>query len=320
MTHNSNRRSLAGSFLLCAAVLLALPSAWASQAQPAAQDPAADLLKQGQQLLRDGKLDDALATFRAAAAKAPVPSAAAANANIQAGIALDLMGKYSEARVPFAKAADVAAAPAEKARARRAAAMSYAFERNCAGIVKEAGPVFDEYLAAKDYANAGGVANELARACLESGDIDKAAAWYKRGYEAAIQAPELKPAEKDLWDFRWEHAQARLAARRNQPAEARKHADAAKAIHAKGANPEQAQFVPYLDGYVAFYAGDYQAALPELLKGNQNDPLVLCLAAQAYEKTGDQATAKEYYQKVMASPGHTPTNAWARPIAKEKLK
>ena len=32
------------------------------------------------------------------------------------------------------------------------------------------------------------------------------------------------------------------------------------------------RFFPYLQGYVAFYAGDYKAALEELLKANQNDP------------------------------------------------
>jgi hypothetical protein len=34
----------------------------------------------------------------------------------------------------------------------------------------------------------------------------------------------------------------------------------AKAILDKGTIPEQAQFFPYLKGYVAFYAGDYKAA------------------------------------------------------------
>jgi hypothetical protein len=33
--------------------------------------------------------------------------------------------------------------------------------------------------------------------------------------------PDIKPAQKDLWEFRWEHAQARIAARRGNPASAR---------------------------------------------------------------------------------------------------
>jgi len=43
------------------------------------------------------------------------------------------------------------------------------------------------------------------------------------------------------------------------------------------------------------------------------------LLAQSYEKTGDGAHAKEYYNKVMANNGHGPTNAFARPVARKKL-
>jgi tetratricopeptide (TPR) repeat protein len=70
---------------------------------------------------------------------------------------------------------------------------------------------------------------------------------------------------------------------------------------------------------VAFYAGDHQAALAELLKSNQNDPFILALIAQAHEKLGNKDQATEYYRKVLASNAHSPTNAYARPLAKEKL-
>ncbi len=119
--------------------------------------------------------------------------------------------------------------------------------------------------------------------------------------------------------FAEEHAQARIAARRRQAAEAQQHLAAAKALYDKGTNPEQAQYVPYLVGYVAFYGGDYQTALAELQKGNQNDPFILSLIAQAYERLGDKDKATEYYRKVLTSNGHSPTNAYARPLAKAKL-
>ena len=44
------------------------------------------------------------------------------------------------------------------------------------------------------------------------------------------------------------------------------------------------------------------------------------LLAQAYEKSGDQTRATEYYRKVMTSNAHNPTNAFARPLAKKKLE
>ncbi|MBP7570111.1 MAG: tetratricopeptide repeat protein [Acidobacteria bacterium] len=319
MTRQLKISSLAGLCLLAATLAAAQqPPTPPSAAPVVAQEPAADLLKQGQQLLREGKHQEALAAFRDAIAKAPASSPTWASAQLQAGVVLDLLGKYEEARIHLSKAID-AAPPQDKPRARRTMAMSYAFERNCDGAEKYQAPVYESYLEAKDFFMAGEVANELARVCLESGNPDKALTWYQRGYAAGIKEPGITPERRDLWEFRWEHAQARIAARRGEADEAKKHVAAAKAIHDKGANPEQAQFVPYLVGYVAFYTGDYQTALAELQKGNQNDPFILALIAQAHEKLGNKDQAMEYYRKAAASNAHNPTNAYARPLAKEKL-
>jgi tetratricopeptide (TPR) repeat protein len=94
---------------------------------------------------------------------------------------------------------------------------------------------------------------------------------------------------------------------------------AARAILDRGTNTEQAQFLPYLVGYVAFYGGDYRTALAELQRANQNDPFIESLIAQAYEQLGDKDRAAEYYRKVLTSNAHGPTNAFARPLAKQKL-
>jgi tetratricopeptide (TPR) repeat protein len=232
---------------------------------------------------------------------------------------LDLMGRYAEARKYLTRAIEIAPTPQNRVSATRAMAISHAFERNCAGATQYEAPVYDEYLKAGDFFMAGEIANELARVCLESGDFDAAEKWYRTGYEAGPREPNITPARKDLWEFRWEHAQARLAARRGNAAEARKHVEAAEAVFAKGTNPEQAPFLPYLVGYVAFYGGDYQAALADLQKSNQNDPFILALIAQSYEKLGDQAHATEYYKKALGSNAHSPTGAYARPLAKQKL-
>ena len=55
---------------------------------------------------------------------------------------------------------------------------------------------------------------------------------------------------------------------------------------------------------MAFYDGDYKTAITELRKASQEDPFILMLLAQSYEKVGDAARAKEYYGKVMANYGH----------------
>jgi len=43
------------------------------------------------------------------------------------------------------------------------------------------------------------------------------------------------------------------------------------------------------------------------------------LIGESYEKSGDRPQAMDYYSKVLASNGHNPTNAFARPLARKKL-
>jgi tetratricopeptide (TPR) repeat protein len=315
-----------GVFALGAAGLVAAAPASAQapapaqqQAPPAAQqapDPAADALRAGQQLMRDGKADEALAAYVKAVEQFP----SSVPARIRVGQHLDLMGRYAEARTHFEKALAMPLTPAQEATALRSMAIAYAFESNCKAAIPYESRLYERYLSKdKDFYMAGEIANELARICLESGDFATAEAWYKRGYEAGLQEPSISAARKDLWEFRWQHAQARLAARRGNKLLADKHVAAAKAALDTGTNPEQAPFFPYLAGYVAFYSGDYKSALAELLKGNQSDPFVLSLIAQSYEKLGDQAAATDHYKKVMTFATHNPNNAFARPLARKKL-
>jgi tetratricopeptide (TPR) repeat protein len=286
-----------------------------ARAQVAApSDDASALVKQGQKLNGEGKQDEALTLYKQALEKSPNLY----EAHLESGIALDLKGDYAAAREHLMKAIDVAPAD-QKNRALRVMAFSYAFESNAAEAEKYEKQVFDVLMAKPDFEAAAGVANELARIKLESGDVDGAAKWYKTGYDTAKRKTEMKDTDKNLWAFRWAHAQARIAARRGQSDEAQKQVAAAKAALEKASNPDQAAFFPYLTGYVAFYGGDYKTAIAELGKANQEDPFILMLLAQSYEKSGDATRAKEYYGKVMANNGHGPTNAFARPIARKKL-
>src|SRR5438445_3617640 len=286
----------------------------AARAQGAPSDDAQVLVKQGQKLNSEGKQDEALKLYKRALETSPNSY----EAHLESGVALDLKGDYAAAREHLKKAIEVAPAD-QKSRALRMMAFSYAFESNSAEAEKCEKPVFDALLAKPDFEGAAGVANELARIKLESGDIDGAANWYKTGYDTAMLKVDLKDTDKSPWAFRWAHAQARIAARRGQRDEAQKQVATAKAALEKANNPDQAQFFPYLTGYVAFYIGDYNSAIAELGKASQEDPFILMLLAQAYEKTGDAVRAKEYYGKVMANNGHGPTNAFARPVARRKL-
>jgi len=124
-----------------------------------------------------------------------------------------------------------------------------------------------------------------------------------------------------LWNFRWEHAQARIAVRRGNMAEARKHVAAAKAVLDKDAEMAEAQavFFPYLTGYVAFYFGDYKTAQEDLQKASLSDPFIQCLLGQTYEKLGDKEKAMDCYRKAATATAHNPPAAFGRPFAVRKL-
>jgi tetratricopeptide (TPR) repeat protein len=272
-------------------------------------------VKQGQQLMREGKVDDALALYRQTLHTSPDSFLA----NIAMGSVLDLTGQGKEARQYLAKAIQVADTPERKAMAQRTMAMSYAFEGNCKKAIQYEQQVFDYFGGVKNFFQQGEIADEGARVCIDSGDLDAAYSWYQTGHDIGLKEPNIKPARVDLWEFRWQHAQARIAARRGNQAEAQKHVAAAKAILNKGTNPEQVLFLPYLIGYVAYYGGDYKTALEELLKANQTDPFIQCMIAQTYEKLGDREKAFEYYREAAAAISHNPPAAHAVPFSKKKL-
>jgi tetratricopeptide (TPR) repeat protein len=282
---------------------------------PAPQREQPEFIRQGQQLMRAGKLEDALALYRQTLQSSPL----SLPANAAAGSVLDLLGRGEEARKYFQKAIDIADTAENKAVAQRVMAMSYAFEANCKKTVEYEQKAIDYYASVKNLFQQGELADEAARVCIDSGELDNAFKWYQIGHDTGLKEPDIKPARVDLWNFRWEHAQARIAARRGNQAEAQKYLAAAKAILDKGAIPEQAPFFPYLQGYVAFYAQDYQSALEALLKANQNDPFIQCLLGQTYEKLGQKDQATESYRKAASAIAHNPPTAYAVPFAKKKL-
>ena len=271
----------------------------------------------GAQQARSGNLDEALTTFQKDIAADPQASAP----NCGAGIVLDLMGRTAEAKKYFEKAIETASTPQAKANAERSMALSYAFDGDCANTIKYEQKVLDYFVSTGDFYNQGEIADEAARVCIDAGKLDDAEKWYKTGHDLGLKQPDATPDRKHLWEFRLEHALARLAARRSNSAEAAKHVGAAKAI--LDADPtlsgQQAQFYPYLTGYVDYYLGNYKGALEELQKANQNDAFIQCLIGMTYEKLGDKDKAKEFYTKASKVMGHNPPAAFARPFARKKL-
>jgi tetratricopeptide (TPR) repeat protein len=250
---------------------------------------------------------------------------------IAEGTRLDLEGKTAEAKTAFQKAIDTAANPAAKANAQRAMAMSYAFDGDCKSTGKYEQMVIDYWKTqekeqpATAFYQEGEMANEAARVCIDNGDLNEAQRWYKAGREMGLKEPNIAAGRKALWEYRTRHALARIAARRGDKREAQSHIAAAKAALAEiqksdeSLYTQQKAFLPYLTGYVALYGGDYKTALADLQQANTSDPFIQCLIGMAYEKSGDQAQATEWYRKASAVRAHNPPAAFAKPFTRKKL-
>ncbi|MHB0961773.1 MAG: tetratricopeptide repeat protein [Gemmatimonadaceae bacterium] len=247
---------------------------------------------------------------------------------------LDSRGETAKARELFQALIDGAPNAAAKAASQRAMAMSYAFDGDCKNTVKYEEMVMAYWVTREQaepqnaFYQQGEMANEAARVCIDAGDLDTAERYYRLGSELGNKEPEPRTHPRSLWDFRLEHALARLAARRGDKAAAARHVAAArKALDSDSAMAvQQERFFPYLTGYVALYTGDLVRAEADLaraisLRGSERDPFFHALLGMTYEKQGQAAKAKEFFQKAYdhAANGHNPPAAFTRPFARKKL-
>ncbi|MHB1312233.1 MAG: tetratricopeptide repeat protein [Gemmatimonadaceae bacterium] len=246
---------------------------------------------------------------------------------------LDTEGRTREARVIFQALVDGAPDAAARAAAQRAMAMSYAFDGDCQNTLKYEAMVI-AYWKTREQAepqNAfyqqGEMANEGARVCIDAGDLQTAEKYYRLGTELGMKEPEPRTHSANLWNFRLEHALARLAARRGDKASALAHVAAARKLldGDSALAAAQERFYPYLVGYVALYTGDLATAETELtrtiaMRGNERDPFFHALLAMTHDKMGRADAAKPLWQKAYdLSTAHNPPAAHVRPLARRKL-
>jgi tetratricopeptide (TPR) repeat protein len=246
---------------------------------------------------------------------------------------LDSEGKTTEARALFTALIASAPDPAARAAAQRSMAMSYAFDGDCANAIRYEEMVIAYWVTreAAEPQNAfyqqGEMANEAARVCIDAGQFDEAERWYRRGRELGLKEPQPRTHPGSLWDFRTEHALARVAARRGQKARAEGHLNMARSIlDADSAMAkDQRRYLPYLAGYVALYTGELATAerlLQETIAmtGNQNDPFFHYLLGEALERQGKKDAARAMYQLAYdKATAHNPPAAFTRPAARKKL-
>jgi tetratricopeptide (TPR) repeat protein len=297
------------SCLVTLGILVILGVSLSAQTDTTAQ------VQQAEKLLESGDVDGAVAALDKIVAGAPKSF----DARLTLGRALDLQGRHAAARTHLEEALKLSKDD-ERNTALTSLGVSYAFESKADEAARYYQRAFDAEIQANDRGGAAGLANALGRIYLESGNLGKAEEWYTTGYETARKVPGLTPAQTALWEMRRHNALGRIAARRGDRTAAHEHAAAAKTLLDKGGNEGQAVFYPYLLGYIAFYSKDYRRAIDELAKGDQEDPFVLGLMAQSYDRLREKASALEYARKVMALPSHSINSAFARPIARKYLR
>ena len=206
--------------------------------EPEPDSAARDLVSQARKLDLAGRQPEAIALYRQALERD------ADSFDGQYGIAraLDLAGDYDEARQHFTKAIELAP-ESSRDQALRMMGVAWTFVGNVDEASRYFRQVFDRRVAENNPSSAAEVANELGRVYLESGDLDRAEEWYRRGHDMAARAPDRPTWQIDLADMRWAHAQARIAARRGRAADARAQAAVVKRLLDKGGNEtEQVQY------------------------------------------------------------------------------
>jgi tetratricopeptide (TPR) repeat protein len=296
------------ALVLCVALVV-------SSAQAQAPD-AEELVKQGRTLFSQGKHDEAERLYRHAIQLNP-RSFEGARA---LGVLLSLKGQYPEGRTHLQRAVDVAPTATVRHQARAALALSYAFEGNLNGVTREYETLRKQQLIEGDASGAAASARSLGRILLEAGDTAAGRKWYELGYQEWKPQPGQPESERLLWELRWRHMQARLAAREGKLDEAKRFLSEFEALMQKRGRPaEDGEVYRWVAGYVAFYAKDYDGAITQLTQGNLDDPFILGLIGKSYEAKGDVTNARRYYQRVMASNVYNLQSAIARPHARAKL-
>ena len=265
--------------------------------------------------------------------RAQQPGGRPAPPEIREATRLDLAGETARARAIFQSVLDSATDPAARAGVERAIAMSYAFDGDCGNAVRHQRMAIDHWRTREvaepreAFFQEGELANEVARVCLDAGDLAAAERWYRTGYDYGMKEPAPREHPASLWEYRLAHALGRLAARRGEPAEAWREVERARRIldGDSAMAAQQERFYPYLVGYVALYTGDLSRAESALkqaisLRGNTNDPFMHVLLGITYERMGRAREAEELYRRSYAmARAHNPPAAFVRPFVRKKL-
>ena len=132
------------------------------------------------------------------------------------------------------------------------------------------------------------------RVCIDAGDLDAAAQWYRRrATTSASKNPIFPPTARHSGKFRLEHAKAHIAGLaasaksgdQKRVAAARTMLDRMTTLKGRSNPPSCPYLLRRLRGHLYLCAA-YKTALTDLQQANQNDPFIQCLLGNNLRETG----------------------------------
>ena len=244
-------------------------------------------------LMKMGRFDESIAMYQKALATDPnfAPS--------HIGIATNLMlqGKHDAARAEAWKLHQAARNDGDRRGALFTTAVIYADE----GKFEQAlGELKKEYAVAEKINDAAAMSADVVAmgdVLLEAGKAEEARKRYLQAVEL-VQQSDLSQEVKENVQLVHRYNLGRVAARAGDLAGAKQHA----AAYLKGAtakkNDAQTKQAHELMGTIALAEKNFDQAIADLSKGNQQDAYTLYRIAWAYQEKGDEAKAGELFQKV----------------------
>jgi tetratricopeptide (TPR) repeat protein len=265
-------------------------------------------------LMKVGRFDESIASYRKALEVDPTFVASLI------GIANDQMfqGKGEEARKTLRQLTSVARNDGERRQALFWAAQSYVLEGRYSDAVRTAGE--ERAIAQKsgDLSSQSGDMTLVGNIQLQAGNLDGAAASFAEAValmEKASVPAEVKEANRRNNLFNT----ARVALNRGDLKTAQAQAAQYQAQVDLKKRPFEVWQVHELLGMIAISGRQYDVALTELSKSNQQDPRVLYLTAVALQGKGDTQGARTTAQVVAEFNALSFTYAYVRPAAQKML-
>jgi tetratricopeptide (TPR) repeat protein len=243
-------------------------------------------------LMKMGRFDESIAMYRKALSVDPHFAASFI------GISSNLLyqGKHQASRAEAKKLYNAARNDGERRAAMFNETVAYIDEGKFDQALKSLEQQYALGAKINDAAAMAGDATFMGNVFLEVGKPDEA----QKRFDQALQVQEssnLSQEVKDNAKLVHHFNLGRVALRKGDVAGAKTHAAAFTKGTAALGNSFQIQQAHQLVGSIALQEKDFERALAELAQSNQQDPYNLYRVGLAYEGKGDQAKAREMFQK-----------------------